>query len=125
MSDGLTLPVGAYISVVNTSNIGRENVPFDGYRYCKKRDDSGSNARNLYSSTDRHHLTFGHGRFACPGRFVAAVEIKLVLAAMLERYDITFGEGRGRPNNLQVLELGFQNPMVRVMIRERAGLGRR
>ena len=127
LSDGLVLPKDTYICVVNTSSIGREEEPFDGYRYTRKRDQGNAGAtlpRNQYSSTDKDHITFGHGRFACPGRFVASVEIKLVLAAMLERYDLAFdqeGQSSTRPPNLHVLELGFQDPRVKVYVREREG----
>lgn len=118
LSDGLVLPKGAYICVVNTPSIGREADRFDGFRYSKMREDSASMTRHQYSSTDRDHITFGHGRFACPGRFAAALEIKLVLATMLARYDFKFEDGRGRPPNLQFLELGFQNPAEKIYIRE-------
>ncbi|KAJ2994194.1 hypothetical protein NUW58_g1622 [Xylaria curta] len=112
LSDGVTLPVGTH-----TGGIGDE---FDGLRYeRKRRQAAGVSTRHQYSSTDKRHLTFGHGRFACPGRFAAAAEIKIVLAFMLERYQIRFGEGCSRPRNLQFLELGFQDPSIRVYLRER------
>lgn len=34
------------------------------------------------------HLVFGYGRHACPGRFFALAEIKLILAHMILTYDI-------------------------------------
>lgn len=120
LSDGFHLPVGAYICTVVTSAIGRESEPFDGSRYSKKREGGGTKTtRDQYTSTDREHITFGHGRYACPGRFIAAVEIKTVLAAMLRRYDIKFEDEQTRPKSLQVLELEFQDPRTRVLVRER------
>lgn len=141
LSDGLILPTGAYICVVNTSGIGCESEEFDGLRYARKRTslletqpaDQGEHQgpelkarQTWYSSTDRSHITFGHGRHACPGRFIAAVEMKLVLATLLMRYDMSFGDGGKtrqaedrRPKNLQVLELGFQDPSVRTYFRKR------
>ncbi|RYC60678.1 hypothetical protein CHU98_g5548 [Xylaria longipes] len=117
-------PIGTYVCVVNTSSL--DNQPdivgdqFDGLRYSKKRQPgAGLGTRHQYSSTDKQHITFGHGRFACPGRFVAAAEIKIVLAMVLERYQISFGEGCARPKNLHLLELGFQDPSIRVYLRER------
>lgn len=137
LSDGLVLPKDAYICVVNSSSIGREDERFDGFRYAQKRPgqsggvtggSTASKARQTwYTSTDRSHITFGQGRYACPGRFVAAVEIKLVLAAVLMRYDFSFGEKgemdlgpERRPKNLHLLELGFTDPSARVYLRERA-----
>lgn len=120
LSDGFRLPLGAYICTVVTSTIGRESEPFDGFRYSKKREDGGTRTtKDQYSSTDRENITFGHGRYACPGRFIAAVEIKAVLAAMLRRYDIKFAGNGKRPKSLQVLELEFQDPRTRVLVRER------
>ncbi|KAI0474456.1 cytochrome P450 [Xylaria cf. heliscus] len=123
LSDGVILPVGTYVCVVNTSTLENQSDSvgdqFDGFRYSRKRQQvAGLSTRHQYSSTDKQHITFGHGRFACPGRFVAAAEIKIVLAMMLERYQISFGEGCARPKNLHLLELGFQDPSTRVYLRE-------
>jgi cytochrome P450 len=127
LSDGLVLPKGAYIAVVNSGCV-REDERFDGFRYTQKEPgQSSSKVRQaLYTSTDQDHITFGQGRHACPGRFVAAVEIKLVFAELLMNYDVSFVE-RGetnmspqkRPKNLHLLELGFTNPSAKVYIRER------
>ena len=129
LSDGLKLPKGAYISVVNTSHFqleeGFENAEgdsktFDGLRYYRKHSDPAFKSRFQYASTDKDHITFGHGRFACPGRFVASVEMKMILVHILLKYDLKFaGEKTVRPKNLQVLELGFQNPAARFQVRER------
>lgn len=39
-------------------------------------------------TTSDGFLAFGHGRHACPGRFFAAQEMKLMLAYVLQNYDI-------------------------------------
>lgn len=38
-------------------------------------------------------MGFGYGRHACPGRFFAANEIKLILARLLLDYDVSMPEG--------------------------------
>ncbi|KAK6605238.1 cytochrome P450 [Botrytis cinerea] len=127
LSDGLRLPKGAYICVVNTSQVeldedfeNTDSANFDGLRYYKKRLDPAFKNRYQYSSTDKSHVTFGHGRYACPGRFVASVEMKMILVHILLHYDLKFTAGKTeRPHNLQVLELGFQNPSARVLIKGR------
>ena len=118
------LPKGAYVCVVNSSHIevddGTDPSVFDGLRYYKKVQTQASNPRYQYSSTDNSHIAFGHGRYACPGRLVAAVEIKMVLVHMLLNYDMKFIGGKNsRPKNLQFLELEFQDPSGRILIRER------
>lgn len=40
------------------------------------------------ASTGETFLAFGHGRHACPGRFFAANELKLLIAYMVLSYDI-------------------------------------
>ncbi len=39
-------------------------------------------------TTSDTFLSFGHGRHACPGRFFAATEMKLLLAYIVMNYDI-------------------------------------
>lgn len=39
-------------------------------------------------STSAEYQAFGHGRHACPGRFFAADELKLLLAYVVLNYDI-------------------------------------
>ncbi|OAL24026.1 hypothetical protein AYO20_10771 [Fonsecaea nubica] len=41
-----------------------------------------------FIATSPSYLGFGHGRHACPGRFFAAQELKLLLAYLLSRYEI-------------------------------------
>ena len=42
-------------------------------------------------------MSFGFGRHACPGRFFAANEIKLILARLLLDYDIRMPPGVTEP----------------------------
>lgn len=129
LSDGLVIPKDTYIAVVNSGCIGREDEPFDGFRYAKSqagRQGSSKSRQSWYTSTDREHISFGQGRHACPGRFVAAVEMKLVLAEILMRYDVSFVENgemdlgsEKRPRSMHLLELGFTDPSAKLYIRER------
>jgi ent-kaurene oxidase len=45
-------------------------------------------------------INFGAGSHACPGRFFASNEIKLIVAELLMNYDMRFAEGQGRPENM-------------------------
>ncbi|KAK8030950.1 ent-kaurene oxidase [Apiospora arundinis] len=38
-------------------------------------------------------MAFGYGKHACPGRFFAANEIKLILAHILLQYDLRMPDG--------------------------------
>jgi cytochrome P450 len=42
----------------------------------------------------KENMGFGYGRHACPGRFFAATEIKLIVARILLDYDFKLPEGQ-------------------------------
>jgi cytochrome P450 len=47
-------------------------------------------------------MAFGYGRHACPGRFFAANEIKLIMARILLDYDLKMpGDKTERYKNIQ------------------------
>ncbi|KAK8030059.1 hypothetical protein PG993_011350 [Apiospora rasikravindrae] len=54
-------------------------------------------ARQAWATTSPDFVAFGHGRHACPGRFFAAAELKLMLAYIVLHYDIEHLEQR--PSN--------------------------
>ena len=45
-----------------------------------------------FVSVTKENMAFGFGRHACPGRFFAANEIKLILARLLLGYDMRLPE---------------------------------
>lgn len=121
LSDGLILPKDTYICIATTSHLQTPISPpnsFDGFRYYKKTQAS-ANDQHQYTTTDSDHLHFGHGRYACPGRFVASTEMKVILSRILLNYDMKFPRGQGRPENMTVLELSFQDPAGRIMLKAR------
>ncbi|KAK2596419.1 hypothetical protein N8I77_013310 [Diaporthe amygdali] len=105
--DGTTLPAGTYItmpsdSVARDPDIYDNPEHFDGYRFYDRRMEGGKNAnRHQFASTGPESLAFGQGKNACPGRFFAGVQIKVVLANILLKYDISFPPGQTeRPKNI-------------------------
>lgn len=54
-----------------------------------------------FVTTGPNNLTFGHGRHACPGRFVVDFQLKMVIAHVITRYELAFPEEYGgrRPEN--------------------------
>lgn len=67
-------------------------LEFDPYRYVRMRESGEENKAHLVS-TSPDHLGFGHGVHACPGRFMAANEIKILLCHLLLKYDWKLPEG--------------------------------
>ncbi|KAK2042911.1 cytochrome P450 [Colletotrichum somersetense] len=77
---------------------------------------------NAFVTTSPDYLPFGHGRHACPGRFLVDFELKMIVAYILKHYDLEFPpeyNGR-RPMNRQVAELQAPPKNVKIRVRRRA-----
>ena len=105
--DGATLPTGAYITMPSDSvaydpEIYENPREFDGTRFYDKRMSAKSEAhRHQFATTGPESLAFGQGKTACPGRFFAASQIKMVLANILINYDVSYPPGQTeRPKNI-------------------------
>jgi hypothetical protein len=72
-----------------------------------------------HATTDHNHLSFRHGYYACPGRYITSAKIKMALTKMLLRYDLKFTEMQGRPQSLTEYGLSFNGPDGRMMARQR------
>ncbi|KAJ0272939.1 hypothetical protein COL940_010168 [Colletotrichum noveboracense] len=87
-----------------------------------KSSKQGAYHTNAFVSTSPDYLPFGHGRHACPGRFLVDFELKMIVAHILKHYDLEFPaeyEGR-RPMNRQVAELQTPPKNVKMRVRRRA-----
>jgi cytochrome P450 len=51
---------------------------------------------NQFVNSNKNSLVFGYGRHACPGRFLAADELKMILVYFLQAYEIRLEEGESR-----------------------------
>ncbi|PWY94780.1 cytochrome P450 [Aspergillus sclerotioniger CBS 115572] len=78
--------------------------------------------KDSFVSTSPDYLPFGHGRHACPGRFLVDFELKMIVAYILKHYDIEFPpEYKGqRPPNRQVAELQAPPAGVKIRVKRRA-----
>lgn len=65
-------------------------------------------------------MHFGHGRYACPGRFFASNIMKIILTELLMRYEFKFVEGQTRPENLNADEFLYAHPDSKLLVRKRA-----
>ncbi|KAK7953788.1 cytochrome P450 [Apiospora saccharicola] len=91
--DGTIIPKGTRLGVPTVAihqdvSLYPSPEAFDGFRFSKLREEH-HNGTMMHEagSTDLDHLTFGHGKHVCPGRFFATDVMKLVLAVMVVRYD--------------------------------------
>lgn len=121
LSDGITLPKGTHISVPAAELLqGQEfDSSFDGFRFSRKRQDAGNAHKYQFATTDKNSLHFGHGKYACPGRFFAAYEIKMILSHLLMDFDIKFPPEGSRPQVFSADEVLLPDPSTKVLIRRR------
>ncbi len=137
-SPPITLPKGSYIAVAAGPIACSEAVydspeKFDGFRFHRMRHGPQANSHaHQFVNTGLDNMTFGHGRFACPGRFFASNESKIILGMLLLEYEVKFGEagqeggreGRGaekRPANQVFADACFPDAKVKMLIRKRRG----
>ncbi|KAJ7049335.1 cytochrome P450, partial [Mycena amicta] len=130
-SDGTHLPKGTFLAAAtHATHHDGENYAdpdvFDGFRFAKMRVDGDGEDASAQGSIklqmvapDVKYLSFGLGRHACPGRFFAVNELKLMLAYILENYDVKL-EGPERPPTEWFGTLAAANRFGKVMFRKRA-----
>ena len=124
LADGMVLPRGSHISMAvnaiqNDPEVTASPEAFDGLRYYKLRQKDGESHLHQFSTTEERILNFGHGKYACPGRFFASLEIKAILVKLIMDYDFKLPEGKGRPANLLAHEFIFPNPDGRLLMKAR------
>ncbi|KAL1670258.1 cytochrome P450 [Schizophyllum commune] len=130
LSDGTVIPRGTYVTVAKAS-IQHDKAyfddpdTFDPWRFAKAAESRDSGLREkedelVYTSlTD---LGFGHGRTACPGRFFAAMQMKMMMAHLVYHYEITFAPGgtpesTKRPENQWFAGHCIPDPQAKVYFR--------
>ncbi|OGE47195.1 hypothetical protein PENARI_c056G12104 [Penicillium arizonense] len=122
LSDGTFIPKGAFtmvgLDMLYDSKIFNAPHQFKGSRFLEMRQQSGQDTRWRFVTTSPEHLAFGHGNHACPGRFFAASEIKVILVYLLMNYDWKL-TSEGRPNDLAFGQETETNPTAKAMIKKR------
>ncbi|KAK7038539.1 cytochrome P450 [Favolaschia claudopus] len=123
LSNGVTLPAGTLIGLPIMAQQHDEQIyengdSFDPFRYARMKEtaEEGSNIQMTTTSTD--FLLFGLGRRACPGRFLAVTELKLIMSHILLNYDFKVKDGV-RPDNTWIAVAGSANPTAEVLFRKR------
>lgn len=121
LSSGFVIRKGDRIFVDNTNMWDARHYDhpetFDPYRFLKWREEGKENIAHLVSTSDKH-MGFGHGEHACPGRFFAANELKIVLCHLVLKYEWKLPEGHD-PQDLVVGSSIAANPSLRLLVRRR------
>ncbi|KAH6915699.1 cytochrome P450 [Coprinopsis sp. MPI-PUGE-AT-0042] len=119
--NGVTLPKGSTIAVDLTDmhmSPDYDNAKeFDPWRFYKIQTETGK--RSDMTTTTSDFLAFGHGRHACPGRFFAAVEIKLMMAYLVLNYDVKCEQDGVRPKDMWVGQTCVPDPKANLLFRKR------
>lgn len=133
LSNGQTIPAGVIIEVPahaisRDPDMFPDPEKFDAFRFYnlrqKAREDGvtvDGGVQNQFVSVSQRSLTFGYGRHACPGRFFAANEIKMILANTLLEYDIKcMDDTDGRYPNKEFATLSIPDP-TKLLLFKRLG----
>ncbi|KAI1262095.1 cytochrome P450 [Xylariaceae sp. FL1019] len=146
LSDGTHLPPGTNLltplaGVAVDERFFPDPEIFDGLRFWKLRQlqsptlspspspstSTSSTLSHPLPNASKYQLTslgdtsmnFGLGRHACPGRFFAAQEIKLILAYLLLHYDIKLPEGATRPKPVTFMMTRAPSQTAEILFRRR------
>ncbi|KAI3165529.1 hypothetical protein DTO039G3_6538 [Penicillium roqueforti] len=122
LSDGTVIPKGANM-FVSTKTLEDDNIypnagTYDGYRFYNKRQQPGNEHKHQFVATTSEHFVFSHGVHACPGRFFAANETKIMFLHLLLKYDWKLQSG-GRPPNIENGVESITDPRVQILFRSR------
>ncbi|KAF2167649.1 hypothetical protein M409DRAFT_65789 [Zasmidium cellare ATCC 36951] len=114
LSDGFVIPRGATVLVRECLDYGEPDWSiFNLQRHMNMH------PRVRFTSTSPANMGFGHGKHACPGRFFAALELKIVLCFFLLHYQVAFLPGEGRVAEIEFEHQLVTPPDIRLELRER------
>ncbi|KAH8430631.1 cytochrome P450 [Aspergillus melleus] len=122
LSDGLEIPKNTTFILSTEHMLSNAVYPhadqFDGYRFYKLRQEPRQENAHQLVATSNEHVGFGHGCYACPGRFFADSVMKVMLCHILLKYDFRLADG----SSADSLDYGtalVSNPMAKLVIRRR------
>lgn len=108
LSDGTVIRPGDTIAMpsgpmARDASYYNDPTKFDGFRFHQAKlnaEDRAQQPDNEFVGIEPGNLSWGHGRFSCPGRWYASLVMKLVLATLILEYDFEFPDGQlSRPTD--------------------------
>lgn len=128
LSDGTILLPGDTIAMpsgpmAQDQSYYEDPLTFDGYHFYReaaKEQDEGQKSETKYDGIEPGNLSWGHGRFSCPGRWYASVMIKFLLASLILEYDFEFSESQSvRPSNFVMDVHVLPDMQQKILIKKR------
>jgi len=124
LSSGDVLPQGMRLAILShTINLNPKLYPnpttFDAFRFSRLREIPGNEQKYQHSTTGVDNINFGHGIWACPGRFFASAEIKVMIVYLLTHYDIALKAEEEKPGQQHFGFAILPNPTAEVLFRRR------
>lgn len=125
-SDGFIVPANTQVGVPAHAigfdpQLYADPDKFDGLRFYKLRETNPqTSGQQSFTAANLTNMSWGYGRHACPGRWFAEAEIKVILIHLLTAYDIRFPDGKDRPASQQFETQNLPDRNATVMIKERA-----
>ena len=119
--DGLRLPAHTRLSfptaaLSHDASIYPSPSTFDPHRFLRHP------TRSHFSSIGETSLNFGTGAHACPGRYYAGMEMKMLLAQLLLRYEIQWPQGKSRPPSMKQDFSLMPDAGAEMMVRNKRGM---
>jgi ent-kaurene oxidase len=128
LSNGIHVPKGTHFAfplgpVTRDPSLFPNPEQFDGLRYYRRRVEEnliGNSSKYLATTPSEEHLVFGHGHQACPGRFFAVNEVKLIMVFFLVNYEMKEPERqKNRRLHFSFEEYFVLNPTLKLAMRRR------
>lgn len=126
LSDGTHLPAGTKLLAPQCGISQDERYfpgaqAFDALRFFRMRQRSDDDANRFqFTSISDTNMNFGAGKHACPGRFFAGNEIKMILAFFLLRFDMKLRDGEARPKAMMLMMSKTPDPNAEILFRRRS-----
>lgn len=126
LKDGTRLPKGCIVNWaghqhVQDAEVNEDPKTFDPLRSYRKRHANNKKNYNKFiaGQNESSSLAFGYGNQACPGRYFAVNELKLMLSRLIMEHDWTLPKGAQRPQSFDIEENMILEPHCKVMIGSR------
>ncbi|OGM48932.1 hypothetical protein ABOM_003117 [Aspergillus bombycis] len=118
VSKGTLVIVSGHHMVDAESDVYPQADVFDGYRFYRLRQNSDQDTWKQSAAASVQHIGFGYGQHACPGRFFASHQVKILMCHILLKYDFQLPSGESPTPYLR----GFNynaDPSTQVLIKRR------